>query len=139
MGILSNIFRKIFPASHPAAAQETPQSGTGSMQSAGVQPRPQTGTGAAPPVAPMAIVDVEVILTNMAASRGQALNWRNSIVDLLKLLNLDSSLASRKDLARELDYKGDTGDSMAMNIWLHRQVMNRLAANGGKVPDDLKD
>jgi hypothetical protein len=87
----------------------------------------------------MAEVDVEAILNNMAASAGQPLNWRTSIVDLLKLLNLDSSLQSRKELAAELHYTGDTGDSAAMNVWLHRQVMNKLAANGGKVPADLKD
>ena len=67
------------------------------------------------------------------------LNWRTSIVDLLKLLSLDSSLDSRKELAKELNYSGDTSDSASMNIWLHRQVMNKLAANGGKVPADLKD
>lgn len=87
----------------------------------------------------MAEVDVEGILNNMAASAGQPLNWRTSIVDLLKLLNLDSSLQSRKELAQELNYSGDTNDSATMNIWLHRQVMNKLAANGGKVPADLKD
>lgn len=146
MGILSNIFHKIFPASHPAVTQAQAPSqaqaqggGSGSMQSAGVQPASQPSVGKAPPAAPMATVDVEAILSGMAAQQGQTLNWRASIVDLLKLLHLDSSLESRKELARELDFKGDTGDSAAMNIWLHRQVMNRLAANGGKVPDDLKD
>lgn len=84
-------------------------------------------------------VDVEVILNAKLQASGQQLNWRTSIVDLLKLLDLDSSLQSRKELAQELDYKGDTSDSASMNIWLHRQVMNRLAANGGKVPADLRD
>jgi len=86
----------------------------------------------------MAEVDVEAILSGMQASAGQPLNWRSSIVDLLKLLGLDSSLQSRKELAAELHYTGDTSDSASMNIWLHRQVMNKLAANGGKVPADLK-
>ena len=145
MGILSNIFRKIFPSSHPAAAQATPQATPGSMQSQPAQTAQQTSPQAAPrpatapPAAPMEMVDVEAILNKMAQSAGQPLNWRSSIVDLLKLLNLDSSLQSRKELAQELDYKGDTGDSASMNIWLHRQVMNRLAANGGKVPADLRD
>ena len=145
MGILSNIFRKIFPSSHPAAAQATPQATPGSMQSQPAQTAQQTSPQAAPrpatapPAAPMELVDVEAILNKMAQSAGQPLNWRSSIVDLLKLLNLDSSLQSRKELAQELDYKGDTGDSASMNIWLHRQVMNRLAANGGKVPADLRD
>ena len=145
MGILSNIFRKIFPSSHPAAAQAKPQATPGSMQSQPAQTAQQTSPQAAPrpatapPAAPMELVDVEAILNKMAQSAGQPLNWRSSIVDLLKLLNLDSSLQSRKELAQELDYKGDTGDSASMNIWLHRQVMNRLAANGGKVPADLRD
>ena len=145
MGILSNIFRKIFPSSHPAAAQAKPQATPGSMQSQPTQAAQQTSPQAAPrpatapPAAPMEMVDVEAILNKMAQSAGEPLNWRTSIVDLLKLLNLDSSLQSRKELAQELDYSGDTGDSAAMNIWLHRQVMNRLAANGGKVPADLRD
>ena len=145
MGILSNIFRKIFPSSHPAAAQAKPQATPGSMQSQPPQTAQQTAPQAAPrpatapPAAPMEMVDVEAILNKMAQSAGEPLNWRTSIVDLLKLVNLDSSLQSRKELAQELDYKGDTGDSAAMNIWLHRQVMNRLAANGGKVPADLRD
>ncbi len=137
MGILSNIFRKIFPSSHPAVVQAAPPAGTpGSQQSAGVgQAAPQSS--APPPMAPMDQIDVEAILSGMPQS--QNLNWRTSIVDLLKLLNLDSSLQSRKELAAELDYTGDTSDSASMNIWLHRQVMNKLAANGGKVPADLKD
>ena len=145
MGILSNIFRKIFPSSHPAAAQAKPQATPGSMQSQPAQTAQQTAPQAAPraatppPAAPMEMVDVEAILNKMAQSAGEPLNWRTSIVDLLKLLNLDSSLQSRKELAQELDYKGDTSDSASMNIWLHRQVMNRLAANGGKVPADLRD
>ncbi len=145
MGILSNIFHKIFPSSHPAVTQASTQASTqqaspGSAQSASAQPAPAATSGSMPPpAAPMEQVDVEAILNNMAASSGQALNWRSSIVDLLKLLNLDSSLQARKELAQELHYTGDTGDSAAMNIWLHRQVMTRLAANGGKVPADLKD
>ncbi|MES2322619.1 MAG: DUF3597 domain-containing protein [Pseudomonadota bacterium] len=134
MGILSNIFRKIFPSSHPAV--QTPQTSTASMQSTTAsQAAPQRS--APPPQAPMDQVDVEAILSGMP--QAQTLHWRSSIVDLLKLLNLDSDLASRKELAAELDYKGDTGDSASMNVWLHRQVMNKLAANGGKVPADLRD
>ena len=75
----------------------------------------------------------------MAAKSGQKLDYRRSIVDLLKLLDLDSSLTARKELAKELNYTGDMNDSAAMNIWLHKQVMRKLAENGGKVPDDLKD
>ncbi len=87
----------------------------------------------------MAEVDVEQMLDGMAQKAGEKLNWKTSIVDLMKLLGLDSSLASRKELAQELHYSGDMSDSAAMNIWLHRQVMNKVAANGGKVPADLKD
>ena len=75
----------------------------------------------------------------MAAQSKQKLDYRHSIVDLMKLLDLDSSLAARKELAKELHYTGDTNDSAAMNVWLHKQVMRKLAENGGKVPDDLKN
>jgi Domain of unknown function (DUF3597) len=81
---------------------------------------------------------VEAVLTRFAAQKKEKLDWRRSIVDLMKLLDLDSSLAARKQLAQELHYTGDTDDTAAMNIWLHKQVMRKLAENGGKVPDDLK-
>jgi hypothetical protein len=148
MGILSTIFHKIFPSHQDAPQQQAQVSQGQSMQTAQAgqsqQAAPQTAgagaaTGAAPPQAPMAQVDVEQILDQKARSAGQPLNWRTSIVDLLKLLDIDSSLQARKELAQELDYKGDTNDSATMNVWLHRQVMNRLAANGGKVPADLRD
>lgn len=142
MGILSNIFRKIFPSSHQEAAP-TPASGapitpTGSQQSAA--PAAAPGIPRAQPAPPPAMqeVDVEAILNAKAAKAGQPLNWRSSIVDLLKLLDLDSSLAARKELAHELHYTGDTNDSAAMNIWLHKQVMYKLEENGGKVPAELK-
>ena len=75
----------------------------------------------------------------LAAQKGQKLDWRKSIVDLMKLLDLDSSLGARKELAKELNYTGDTNGSGSMNIWLHKQVMNKLAGSGGKVPDDLRN
>lgn len=87
----------------------------------------------------MAQVDVEALLNDMARKNPEKLNWKTSIVDLMKLLDLDSSLGERKELAKELGYTGDTSDSATMNIWLHRQVMNKLAANGGTVPADLRD
>jgi hypothetical protein len=83
-------------------------------------------------------VDVEAVLTQMQANHSEQLNWRTSIVDLMKLLGLDSSLSARKELASELHYTGNTEDSAAMNMWLHKQVMQKLAENGGKVPDELK-
>ena len=149
MGILSNIFSKIFPSSHAAnAPASTPGSAASATQpgTAAPAPAPATATATAAsataaPAQPQAIsqVDVEQILNDLSAKSSEKLNWRTSIVDLMKLLQLDSSLASRKELAKELHYTGDTGDSAAMNIWLHRQVMTKVAANGGKVPADLKD
>ena len=154
MGILSNIFHKIFPqksapasssapASAPAAApgaqQNIPQPpATAQAQQTGQQT--QVTPAATGPAATLAQqVDVEEILTNKQKASGQQLNWRTSIVDLLKLLDLDSSLQARKELAAELHYTGDTSDSATMNIWLHKQVMKKLAENGGKVPADLQD
>lgn len=153
MGILSNIFSKIFPQSQPAtqpgsqapagAAPAPAPSGQQNIAPPPQQPSPQqtqvTPAATAPAATLSQQVDVEQILTDKQKSSGQQLNWRTSIVDLLKLLDLDSSLQARKELAAELNYTGDTSDSAAMNVWLHRQVMNKLAANGGKVPDDLKD
>ena len=86
----------------------------------------------------MATVDVAAIVDKAAAASGEKLAWRTSIVDLMKALDLDSSLAARKELAAELKYTGDTNDSATMNIWLHKQIMGKLAANGGKLPDDIK-
>lgn len=106
---------------------------------------PAQTTAAAPsaptPVAPQPVseVDVEAILSGLAAKSDQKLNWRTSIVDLMKLLGLDSSLTERKGLAQELGYTGALDGSAEMNIWLHKQVMRELAANGGKVPAELLD
>ena len=93
-------------------------------------------TPAAAVSADAAAVDVEAVLDGMDGRSN--LNWRTSIVDLMKLCGLDSSLAARKELASELDFSGDTNDSASMNIWLHKQVMAKLAENGGKVPDSLQ-
>jgi hypothetical protein len=82
-------------------------------------------------------VDVEAVLDEAVAKSGQKLNWKTSIVDLMKALDLDSSLSARKELADELGYTGDKSDSTTMNIWLHKQVLAKLAANGGKVPETL--
>ena len=139
MGMLSNIFHKIFPSSHPAIAQADAATTAPSAGSAAVSAAPVSPASPAASPQNMPEVDVEQILNGMAQSAGQTFNWRTSIVDLLKLLGLDNSLQSRKELAGELGYSGDTNDSASMNVWLHRQVMNKLAANGGKVPADLKD
>ena len=94
---------------------------------------------AAPPVATLPIVDVEKVLEGLAAKNPEKLNWRTSIVDLMKLVGMDSSLAERKELARELGFTGNMEDSATMNIWLHKQVLKKLAENGGKVPQNLLD
>lgn len=122
-----SIFSMIKDAIFGKAAQAAPVAAT---IAAGPAPAP------APAPEP---VDIEAILTAAAASVSYETNWRTSIVDLMKLCGLDSSLGNRKELATELGYTGDTNDSATMNIWLHRQVMNKLAANGGHVPADLKD
>lgn len=135
MSILGNIFNKIFHRT--PAADATPA--TPATPAAAPAPGAAAPAPAAAPVAAISEVDVEEVLNGLAQQNAQTLNWRTSIVDLLKLLDLDSSLASRKELAAELHFSGDSNDSASMNIWLHKQVMNKLAANGGKVPADLKD
>ncbi len=128
MSLLADLFHKIFPASHPAAQGDQ----TANAQAA--------APGTAAPVASAATappVDIEAVLTDLQAKSGQTLNWKTSIVDLMKLVGMDSSFANRKQLATELHYTGDTNDSATMNIWLHKQVMQKLAANGGKLPADL--
>ena len=90
------------------------------------------------PAAPAQSVDVAAIVDKAAKAKGEKLEWRTSIVDLMKALDIDSSLSARKELAHELGYTGDTNDSATMNIWLHKQVMAKLAANGGKLPPDIK-
>ena len=93
--------------------------------------------GVAAATAPAAPVDVAAILNGMAAKNREKLDWKHSIVDLLKLLGMDSSLSERKELAADLHYAGDTNDSAAMNMWLHKEVMLKLSENGGKVPAEL--
>ena len=132
MGMLSDIFHKIFPADHPAVAKaDAGTTGT-------AVPTAATGAPAAAPATPMPAVDVAAILKDKADKTPEKLNWQSSIVDLLKLLGLDSSLDSRKELAKELGYTGDTNDSATMNIWLHKEVMAKLAANGGQVPAGMR-
>ncbi|MBJ7440698.1 MAG: DUF3597 domain-containing protein [Sphingopyxis sp.] len=133
MGIFSSIKDAIFGKKAVAAEPAAPAapSPIGSALDAA------TSAMAAAAAAPPAEVDVDAILTAEAA--GKDLNWRTSIVDLMKLLGIDSSLANRKELATELGYTGDLDGSAEMNIWLHKAVMRELAANGGKVPADLTD
>ena len=129
MSIFSKIKDAIFgkkaePAAVPAAPVEA-------------APTAASAAPVAPPV--LSEVDVEAVLTGLAATSGQKLNWRSSIVDLMKLVGMESSLAERRELAQELGYTGDTQDTATMNVWLHKQVLKKLAENGGKVPADLLD
>ena len=159
MGFFSDIKDKIFnrhqePA--PTTASTTTAAGSaplGTPVSAGAaatpapapkaepaaQPAPTTAQPAATASGTASSVDVAAILDQAVAQNGQDLKWRTSIVDLMKALGIDSSLTARKELAAELHYTGDTNDSATMNIWLHKQVLQKLAANGGTVPADLLD
>ena len=121
------------PAPTPAAAAPQAAAPTAAPAPSAPSPAPQ----AAPAASAAAPVDVAAILDKAVAASGQKLDWRKSIVDLMKALGIDSSLSARKDLAKELGYTGDTSDSAAMNIWLHKQVIQKLKDNGGKVPADL--
>jgi hypothetical protein len=132
-----SIFGKIMGAIFGSHASATPASGAAPAGSAPASGAAPASAGAAP-AAPMGSVDVAAIVDKAAASKGEKLAWRTSIVDLMKALDIDSSLTARKELAKELGYTGDTNDSATMNIWLHKQVMDKLAANGGKLPPDIK-
>jgi hypothetical protein len=135
MSIFSTIMGKIFRqagAAQPEAAA-SPQSTTAPAAASPAAP------AASPTQAPTQSVDVEAILTQMAAAKGGGGNWRSSIVDLLKLLDLDPSLDARKELANELNVHAGADGSAEQNIALHKAVMRKLAENGGKVPDSLKD
>jgi len=133
VSIFGNIMATIFGAK-PATAGPSSGSSAAQDQAPGAQAKP--GQTSAPSSAQS--VDVEAVMNDLASKNKEKLNWRTSIVDLMKLLKLDSSLASRKELAKELGYTGNTDDSASMNIWLHKQVMKKLAENGGKVPADLQ-
>ena len=103
-------------------------------------PAPKVAPASPTPPAGITVVDVKGKLEGLAASNPQKLNWKVSIVDLLKLLNLDSSLAARKELATELGCPADKmGDSAQMNMWLHKTVLQKLAQNGGNIPKELLD
>jgi len=150
MSVLGTIISAIFghASASPAPAPSAPGS---SAAPAGSKPTPSSAqpapakpaasssaTAQASAPSPAAPVDVADVLSKLAARNKEKLDWRRSIVDLMKLLNLDSSLSARKQLADELHYAGDKSDSAAMNVWLHKQVMQKLAENGGKVPDELR-
>jgi hypothetical protein len=136
MSIFGTILQKLGLSHAAASAAPAPQA-------APAAPTPAAPTPAAAPAAPAApaaitVVDVMANLEGMAAANPQKLNWKTSIVDLMKLLDLDSSLASRKELATELGCPADKmGDSAQMNVWLHKTVLQKLADNGGNIPQEL--
>ena len=124
MSILSNLMNSILGHGATSAVPSSPAT-----------PGSPLASGAA--AATATAVDVTSVLTALAAKRGERLNWQTSIVDLMKLVGLDSSLAERKELAKELGFSGDMQDTASMNTWLHQQVMKQLAEHGGKLPADL--
>ena len=129
---------------HPGGQQAHPQAGqakgAASAQQGHAAPQQQGKPATSPgqPPRPQQPVDVEAVLNKLKTDKHANLDWEHSIVDLMKLLDLDSNLSARQELAKELRYTGDTQDSASMNIWLHKQVMTKLAENGGKVPESLK-
>ncbi|NPU12948.1 DUF3597 domain-containing protein [Bradyrhizobium sp. 83002] len=132
-----SVFGKIMGAIFGHHAEAAPAGGSAPATGGSA---PAGGTAAAPTASPAAPqnVDVAAIVDKAAAAKHEKLEWRTSIVDLMKALDIDSSLAARKELAKELGYSGDTNDSASMNVWLHKQVMSKLAANGGKLPPEIK-
>lgn len=131
------------PAPTQAVSPSSPNAPTSVVAEAAPTPAPAVGAPSTPaasaPAAAPANVDVAAIMDAAVKKSGQTLNWRTSIVDTLKALGLDSDIAARKELAKELNYTGDTGDSATMNVWLQKAVMKKLSENGGKVPADLMD
>lgn len=132
MSVFGKIMGAIFGNKADAAAP------AGTTATGGPTPGSGSTTSSSPASAPAQNVDVADILDKAIAAKKEKLEWRTSIVDLMKALDIDSSLAARKELAKELNYSGDASDSASMNIWLHKQVLTKLAANGGKLPADLK-
>src|SRR4051794_25920417 len=128
-----SVFGKIMGAIFGHHAEAAPASGS-TPAAGGTAP----AGGTAAPAGAAQNVDVAAIVDKAAADKHEKLEWRTSIVDLMKALDIDSSLAARKELAKELGYSGDTNDSASMNVWLHKQVMAKLAANGGKLPPEIK-
>jgi Domain of unknown function (DUF3597) len=128
-----SIFGKIMSAIFGTSANATPASGGAAAPASG-----GAASSGGASAAPAQTVDVAPILDKAVAAKGEKLEWRTSIVDLMKALDIDSSLTARKELAKELHYAGDTNDSATMNMWLHKQMMAQLAANGGKLPADVK-
>ena len=138
MGLLANLMSKIFSHGGSTAQGGTAAGQLGGAASVGTGPQPAGGAAtAAPAAAPPQQVDVAAVLDGMAAKNPEKLDWKRSIVDLMKLVGMDSSFTARKQLAAELHYTGDPNDSASMNIWLHKQVLQKISENGGKLPAEL--
>jgi hypothetical protein len=148
MGMFTNLMAKIFghasaaPTATATAPSTTIESATAPSATtpAASAVAPATAAPAAAPeaaAAPAQTVDVTAILDGLAAKNPEKLEWKKSIVDLLKLVDMDSSLSARKQLATELHYPGDENDSATMNVWLHKQVLRQLSEHGGKIPREL--
>lgn len=142
MGLFTTLITKIVGPATQVVKQATAGNAAAAPPSA--NPPAASSSAAMPPpaVAPPVVaepVDVAAVLDGLAKKNAEKLDWKKSIVDLMKLVGMDSSLAARKELAEELDYSGDMKDSAKMNVWLHKEVLRQLAANGGKVPENLLD
>lgn len=133
MGLFKNMLNKIFHAGAKAEAPPDAWKPGQTAKPAGGPARAGGGTAVAQ------AVDITATLDRMAAAHHEKLDWKHSIVDLMKLVGMDSSLEERKELAKDLKYTGDMNDSAAMNMWLHKEVMRRLSENGGKLTPDLVD
>jgi len=153
MGVFGNIVSAIFGSKHAAsvtaaAGPSAPSPTAGSAKGTSAPSPSATAAGASAPSAatsagsaaakPISKADVEAILAKLDDEQDEDYDWKSSIVDLMKLLKLDSGLGARKQLAKELGYTGALDGSAEMNVWLHKQVMTKLAETGGKVPDSLK-
>ena len=145
MSVFGSIVSAIFGSKHAAGvtAAGGSSSPAASSRTTSTSATPAGATAAAAPAGapvakPISKADVEAILAKLAAEQREDLDWKSSIVDLVKLLKLDSGLGARKQLAQELGYTGALDGSAAMNVWLQKQVMTKLAESGGKVPDSLK-
>ncbi|MBV8813864.1 MAG: DUF3597 domain-containing protein [Verrucomicrobia bacterium] len=162
MGLLATVLGKIFggapPSPRPGTSPSSKPGSSPSAQPVTTTPSGQssatttasggattTASGATTPAAPIAgrasapasVIDVAAILDGLAAKNPEKLDWKTSIVDLLKLIDVDSSHSARVTLAKELGYSGDFNDSAAMNVWLHKQVLQKIVENGGKIPQNL--
>ena len=140
MGLFNTLMTKIFSLASGPAPAAAPQSAPANTSSSTPtsSPAPATTPAAAPASsAPAQQVDIAATLNALAAKNPEKLDWKRSIVDLMKLVGMDSSLSARKELADDLKYTGDKSDSAKMNMWLHKEVLKKLSENGGKVPADL--